>query len=76
MATLVSEALRKNHIEAFLSGGAVVTIYSENEYQSWDLDFISHADRKKIKKVMESIGFKKENMLEKYQEFLDKSKNP
>ena len=44
-------------IEAFLAGGAVVSIYTKNKYQSYDLDFISLEDRKKIKSVMESLEF-------------------
>ncbi len=50
----------KRGIEAVLTGGAVVTIYSMNEYQSYDLDFIAHADQRKIRQAMEELGFKRE----------------
>ena len=57
LGAIVCEALQKSGIEAFLSGGAVVSIYTENRYESYDLDFVSLADRKKIKQVMEDLGF-------------------
>ncbi len=43
-----------------MSGGAVVSIYTDNKYQSFDLDFVSIADRKKIKSAMEHLGFEQE----------------
>lgn len=46
-------------IQATLVGGAVVSIYTDNEYASMDLDFISAADHKKIVQVMESLGFER-----------------
>ena len=60
VATLVCTALSKQGIDCFLSGGAVVSIYTDNEYESLDLDFVSFDDRKKIEKVMLTLGFRKE----------------
>lgn len=60
LGALVCESLKKAGIEVFLSGGAVVTIYTDNRYESFDLDFISIADRKEIKAVMESLGFRQD----------------
>lgn len=60
LCAIVCEALSQGGIKAFLSGGAVVSIYTENKYQSYDLDFVTHADRSKIKKVMEALGFKQD----------------
>jgi hypothetical protein len=57
MGAIVSQALLDNGIEAFLSGGAVVSIYTKNKYESFDLDFVTFGDRKKIKTIMESLGF-------------------
>ena len=57
LGATVCEALKEAGIEAFLSGGAVVSIYTNNKYESFDLDFVSLSDRSKIKKVMERIGF-------------------
>lgn len=60
IAAIVSDALTKAVITAVLSGGAVVTIYSKNEYQSDDLDFISPADSKRLIEVMSQLGFSKQ----------------
>lgn len=54
---LVCQKLKDKGIETFLSGGAVVTIYTHNQYESFDLDFVSYGDRKKIKEIMISLGF-------------------
>lgn len=57
IGALVCEALKENGLDAFLSGGACVSIYTNNKYESYDLDFVSHADRTKVKAVMEKLGF-------------------
>lgn len=57
LAALVCQALQDSGVEAFLSGGAVVSIYTQNKYESFDLDFVSFGDRKKIRRVMEGLGF-------------------
>jgi|694.fasta_scaffold65745_6 hypothetical protein len=49
-AGYVSEELRKRGIETVLVGGACVTIYSENRYQSYDLDYITYEKMQKVKK--------------------------
>ena len=43
LAAVVSETLEKAGIIATLSGGAAVSIYSNNRYQSEDLDFVTAA---------------------------------
>ena len=57
LGAIVCEAIRQAGLDAFLSGGAVVSIYTNNRYESFDLDFVSLSDRSKIKKVMENLGF-------------------
>lgn len=57
-AMRVAQELEKNDIEVILVGGAVVSIYSKNKYQSKDVDFLSIADHQKIEEVMHSMGFK------------------
>jgi hypothetical protein len=57
VAVVVSSALHEAGIEAVLSGGAAVTIYSENRYQSEDLDFVTAESLRRITPVMENIGF-------------------
>jgi hypothetical protein len=40
LAAFISSHLKRNGIDAILSGGSCVSIYSENKYVSLDLDFI------------------------------------
>jgi len=60
----VASHLKACGIEVVLTGGSCVTIYSNNRYASYDLDFISDrgADGKKIKAALlsqESVGLRK-----------------
>jgi hypothetical protein len=57
LGAIVSHSLREAGLDAFLSGGAVVSIYTKNRYESYDLDFVSLDDRRKIKRCMEKLGF-------------------
>jgi len=58
VAAIVSRALEDAKITATLSGGAAVTIYSDNAYQSADLDFVSSERNKVIEKVINRVGFR------------------
>jgi len=65
LAVLVAHSLSRYGIEAVLSGGACVTLYTNNRYISGDLDFVTDTIyEKKIGAAMEEIGFKL--MPEKY----------
>jgi hypothetical protein len=58
VAAEVSEALKKSGIDAVLSGGAVVSVYTHNEYESYDLDFIVRSlDKSNLAKALLPIGF-------------------
>lgn len=57
IAVLVSEALADAKITAVLGGGGAVTQYSNNEYMSKDLDFITVARNKVIAPVVAKLGF-------------------
>lgn len=57
LAGYIAEQLRKNNIDTILVGGACVTIYSRNIYQSYDLDFITYEDMSKVKTVLQDLGF-------------------
>lgn len=63
LAAYVCTHLKSNGIFCVLSGGACVTIYSKNQYQSYDLDFIEQTStsRKEIKSVLAELGFIEEN---------------
>lgn len=54
---LVSEALANAGIVATLSGGGAVSLYSENEYASYDLDFVTSERNSAIAKAIEPLGF-------------------
>jgi hypothetical protein len=60
VATLVCATLDRYGISVVLSGGAVVSIYSDDEYVSYDLDFIPTGLARKVDRAMESLGFEKE----------------
>jgi len=60
VAALVCTTLSQHGIRVILSGGAVVSIYSHNEYQSKDLDFIIEGISKQVAPAMQELGFTKE----------------
>jgi hypothetical protein len=62
LAAFVCSHVRSRGIRAVLSGGACVSLYTENKYQSFDLDFIENipTTRNKLKQIMGEIGFMEE----------------
>lgn len=60
VAALVSEALQNAGIAATLSGGSAVSIYTENAYQSRDLDFVTAALVDDLVPVLMPLGFRHE----------------
>jgi hypothetical protein len=63
LGAFVCSHLEKNGIRVTLTGGACVSIYSENKYESMDLDFVEEVPvtRRKLKKILGELGFKEEN---------------
>ena len=59
LALIACGVLKKSGIDAVLTGGAVVSIYTENRYRSNDLDFISSASMSDIEAALAAIGFTK-----------------
>lgn len=57
-AIAVAQALKEKNIDVILTGGAVVSIYSEGKYVSKDADFLSATDHQSIKQAMLNLGFK------------------
>ena len=57
IAVLVSEALEAAGISAVLGGGGAVSQYSDNEYMTTDLDFITIERNKTIAPVVAKLGF-------------------
>ncbi|MBE3131476.1 MAG: hypothetical protein IMZ54_12285 [Acidobacteria bacterium] len=62
LAAVICDACKRSGIDIVLSGGACVSIYTKNKFESFDLDFVlqSHVSRTKIKPVVEALGFKKD----------------
>ena len=62
LGAYVQSHLRNKGITVVLSGGAAVSIYSNDRYVSQDLDFINvyAVNRKLIRTAMEEIGFQEE----------------
>ena len=60
VAALVCSTLDRHGISVVLSGGAVVSIYSDDEYVSYDLDFIPTGLARKVDRAMESLGFERQ----------------
>lgn len=59
VATLVCTRLEADGISVVLSGGAAVSIYSENEYESHDLDFVPTGLARRVDHAMASLGFER-----------------
>ena len=64
LAAFVCEALEKEGIETVLSGGCCVELYSKGRYTSDDIDLIDrfNGGHRKIKTVMEKLGFREYKM--------------
>ncbi len=61
LAGLVSEKLRSKGIDSILVGGACVSIYTKNKYQSFDLDFVTHAAIKEVTPLLAELGFRRKS---------------
>ncbi|MDE0007238.1 MAG: hypothetical protein OXS50_03055 [Gammaproteobacteria bacterium] len=63
VAALVSQALEAAGIEATLSGGGAVSIFSANAYESRDLDFVTSAGGPAIERAIARLGFHRRSRL-------------
>jgi len=57
LAVIISETLETAGIIATLSGGGAVSIYSQNQYMSHDLDSVTSADPKSLLRAIAPLGF-------------------
>ena len=62
LAAFIQSRLREKRIDVVLSGGAAVSLYSDNKYVSLDLDLVNpyFAKRRAIRETMQEIGFHEE----------------
>jgi len=58
-AAIVSKKLKEHNLDCTLVGGACVSIYSQNRYQSYDLDYVTYEDMKMITKALNELDFEK-----------------
>ncbi|MDO9578611.1 MAG: hypothetical protein Q7J16_12060 [Candidatus Cloacimonadales bacterium] len=70
LGAYISSHLQKHGVEITLTGGSCVTIYSDNQYISMDIDFVEtyYTKRKDLKKYLVEIGFTEENRYFKHPE--------
>lgn len=61
LAAIVVKKLGEHNISAVLVGGAVVSIYTANKYQSDDLDFICPASQDRLIAAMAELRFSAPN---------------
>lgn len=61
LAALISQALENADISATLSGGSAVSLYSHNEYASYDLDFVTSERNSAIATAIAPLGFRYES---------------
>jgi len=63
LAAYIAEHLHSKGIETVLVGGACISIYSANEYSSFDLDFIitGSSTRQKVRGALAEISFTEES---------------
>jgi predicted nucleotidyltransferase len=59
LAAIISAHLHKNGIEVVLVGGACVSLYSNNQYMSYDIDLITESPIRKIIPVRTHPGYLK-----------------
>jgi hypothetical protein len=60
LAALICSTLERHGVRVVLSGGSAVSIYSENAYLSYDLDFIQIGLSRRVDPAMQELGFRKE----------------
>jgi len=60
LASIVCSTLDESGITAVLVGGGAVSIYSDNEYESYDLDFITTRTIDELSDALRPLGFTKD----------------
>ncbi len=57
LAAVINNKFTQHNMKTILVGGACVAIYSNNRYQSYDLDFVTFEHSEKIKKALAELSF-------------------
>ena len=61
VAALVCSTLENHGVSVVLCGGAVASIYAQNEFESLDLDFVPTGIHKDVSRAMKALGFAEKN---------------
>lgn len=61
LAMILGKKFKEHGIDCTLVGGACVSIYSENKYQSYDLDYVTFETVKTIGNILLDLGFFRKN---------------
>lgn len=67
LAVIISQALEAAGIIATLSGGSAVSVYTDNAYQSRDLDFVTAAAHRSLRDVIAPLGFKESGSIRQFE---------
>lgn len=67
IGAVICSHLKKNGLDVVLSGGACVTIYSNNQYESRDLDFVSDDSLNRLDPMMAELGFARKGQQRHYE---------
>ncbi len=68
LAAIVSKKMQEHGIDSILVGGGCVSIYSHNRYQSYDLDYVTYENMRKVERALKEINFIKSGKHFEHQE--------
>ena len=60
LASIIMKEFELHDVDLVLVGGACVSIYVENEYQSYDLDYVTYVTHREVKKILKGLDFYEE----------------
>lgn len=65
LAAYISHYLRENGVANVLTGGACVSIYTDNKYMSYDLDYVNieEVSIRRISSILKRVGFEEKDRI-------------
>ncbi|MGE3954341.1 MAG: hypothetical protein AB7F31_03965 [Parachlamydiales bacterium] len=63
LASLISAKFQQRGITAILVGGACATIYSDQRYRSFDLDYVAYDGNTTVDSALQELGFYREDRM-------------
>ena len=58
-ASFVSGFLKRNNIDTVLVGGSCVSLYTRNQYRSYDLDYVTYSTVEELEVVLKKIEYRR-----------------